>query len=150
MHWLSSVDYTGLARIELSRTLYFSKLFIELKSSPVIVPQRSVFHNHKTLKKCTCNALIPQGQPACRAWNMTKDFKGIYSWRGVRWLMMYVCVFCFAVWTASLNLNLDFRRDASNCGFILPALSAVYRLDCSRKMENTVLQDSLWQLTEKG
>lgn len=59
--------------------------------------------------------------------------------------MMNVCVFCFAVWTggwrvrdgdrrrqretASLNLNLDFRRDASDCGgFILSALSAQHGL----------------------
>lgn len=41
---------------------------------------------------------------------------------------MNVCVFCFAVGldgaTASLNLNLDFRRDASNCGFIWSAFLA--------------------------
>lgn len=59
--------------------------------------------------------------------------------------MMNVCVFCVAVWTdgatASLNLNLDFRRDASNCGFILSALSAVHPPDCSRDMQNSVLQD---------
>lgn len=32
--------------------------------------------------------------------------------------MMILWVFCFAAWTSSLNLTLDFGRDASNGGFI--------------------------------
>lgn len=45
--------------------------------------------------------------------------------------MMYVCVFCFAVWTASLDLNLDFRRDATIRESILSAFSTLRRLHFS-------------------
>lgn len=68
-----------------------------------------------------------------------QKFQALYSLREeARWLMMSVCVFCFAVWadgaTASLNLNLDFRRDASNCGFILSASSPVYTQTDAEKL----------------
>lgn len=43
--------------------------------------------------------------------------------------MMNVCVFCFAVWTegatASLNLNLDFRRAASKWIYLVCFLIAL-------------------------